>query len=74
MKPHAFASCLAAKMVRFVDLKCWGGISRNRLEQKLGYFDRFLISNQFDSEQMNSQIIHMIFLMHLCILKISKRW
>ena len=57
MKANEFTSCLAQRMVRFVDLKCCSGISRNRLEQKLGYFDRFLISNQFDSQQMNSQII-----------------
>jgi len=57
MKMHSFTSCLAEKMVHFVDLKCCSGISRNRLVKKLGYFDRFLSSNQFHSEEIGSEVI-----------------
>ena len=57
MKANEFTSCLAESMVRFVDLRCYSGINRNRLVKQLGYFDRFLSSNQFHSQRIDAQII-----------------
>jgi site-specific recombinase XerD len=44
-------------MTRFVDLKCCGGISRDRLVKKLSYFDRFLSSSQFQSQRMDASTV-----------------
>jgi site-specific recombinase XerD len=57
MKASEFTSCLAESMVRFVDLKCCSGISRDRLVKKLGYFDRFLSSNHFQSQRMHASTV-----------------
>lgn len=56
MKGLAFTSCLTGKMVRFVEMKCCCGISKDRLADKLGYFDRFLSSNQFHAERIDAQM------------------
>jgi integrase len=57
MKAYPFTSCLADKMVRFIDLKCCSGIDRSYAEKQLGHFDRFLSRSQFDSPRMNPQTI-----------------
>ena len=57
MKVNEFTSCLAGRMVRFVDLKCCSGISRKKLVEKLVYFDRFLNDNEFHSPRIDAPII-----------------
>ena len=57
MKANEFTSCMAKRMVRFVDLKCCSGISRKKLVEKLVYFDRFLNDNEFHSQRIDAPII-----------------
>lgn len=57
MKAIPFSSCLADKMLRFVDLKCCSGVERKRIEKQLGYFDRFLSRRQFDLQRMDAETV-----------------
>ena len=73
MKANEFTSCLAQRMVRFVDLKCCSGIGRKKLVEKLSCFDRFLNDQEFHSQRIDAPIIAQ-YLEHQAPLAVGTRY
>lgn len=57
MSAYQFLSCLAVQMERFVDLRRLAGTDYHSQTRLLGYFDRFLVQQEFSVSCLTREII-----------------
>ena len=57
MSAYQFSSCLAVQMERFVDLRRLSGTDYHSQTRLLGYFDRFLVQQDFSVSYLTREII-----------------
>jgi site-specific recombinase XerD len=56
MNAYRFSSCLAAQMDRFVNLRRLSGTGYHSQTRLLGYFDRFLVQQDYDRPHVTCEI------------------